>query len=58
MAKSKTKDTAPNVRCIDCYFCPGVVVNHLVDCDNSQANPGGYKKGCWEHPCRHFKAKK
>ncbi|MDH6308016.1 hypothetical protein M2451_002535 [Dysgonomonas sp. PFB1-18] len=45
------------VKCVDCIFCPGEPVNHLVDCTNKNANPGGHKKGCWAHVCRHFKNK-
>lgn len=58
MGKSVTKDQGIKVKCVDCIFCPGVIENHLVDCSNDKANPGGFKKGCWEHFCKYFKTKK
>lgn len=45
------------VRCVDCKFCSGAVVNFLVDCRNIEANPGRFKKGCWEHACSYFQKK-
>lgn len=58
MAKKSVKNQEVKVLCVDCIFCPGEVVNYLVECNNEKANPGGYKKGCWEHVCRYFVSKK
>ncbi|MDR2009943.1 MAG: hypothetical protein LBQ22_05630 [Bacteroidales bacterium] len=51
MAKKKVKEEGVN-----CSF-GGSVENFLIDCSNKEANPGGYKKGTWEHICKHYKEK-
>lgn len=56
MAKKPPKPE-DKVKCVDCKFCPGIIENHLVDCFSKEANPGGYKKGCWEHVCSSFQKK-
>lgn len=56
MAKKLQKEE-PKVFCKDCFF-GGTVENYLIDCSNKQANPDGYKKGCWAHVCRYYEKKR
>ncbi|KAA6303143.1 MAG: hypothetical protein EZS26_000746 [Candidatus Ordinivivax streblomastigis] len=54
--KQKEKVEVIKVFCKNCFF-GGNIENHLIDCSNKQANPGGYKMGCWEIICKHYKQK-
>lgn len=48
-----------NTELIDCKQCVfgGEVFNHMIDCNNKERNPRGYKVGYWPRPCSHFKKK-
>jgi hypothetical protein len=56
MAK-KTNDL-PIIRCSDCKFAIGEVVNFLVGCLNKQANPNNAKMGTYPRQCEYFKLKR
>jgi hypothetical protein len=56
MAKKQEQQTAQKVFCKNCHW-GGNIENYLIDCHNKQANPGGFKMGCWEKPCNYFKKK-
>lgn len=43
--------------CLKCTHCPGIVANHMVDCNSKERNPKGYKIGYWPQVCRYFKQK-
>lgn len=58
MAKKSVKNQEEKVLCVDCIFCPGEIINYLVECSNKKANPGGYKVGSWAHVCKYFVGKK
>ena len=46
------------IDCRQCEHCGGEVVNIMVDCNNKERNPRGYKVGYWKRECRYFKSKK
>lgn len=52
MAK-KVKPEVTKVYCRECIHS-GEENNHLIDCFNKQANPGGYKMGCWARECNKY----
>ncbi|MDL2310212.1 hypothetical protein LJC39_03750 [Parabacteroides sp. OttesenSCG-928-B22] len=56
MAK-KVKQEAPKVYCRNCVYS-GEENNHLIDCSNKEANPGGYKMGTWAKVCNYYGEKK
>lgn len=53
MAKKEEKE--PLVKCIECTFGGKEVIDHLLDCNNKDRNPNGYKVGCWPQKCKYYK---
>ena len=56
MAK-KTKEPIM-VDCQKCVSGGTEVVNHLLDCNNKERNPMGYKVGRWLKECKYYKERK
>lgn len=56
MAKKQQNGNEEHVDCKQCAF-GGEVFNHMIDCNNKERNPRGYKVGYWPRPCSHFKKK-
>lgn len=51
---AKKEEKKPLVKCEECAFGGREVINFLLDCNNSDRNPNGYKVGRWERECKYF----